>query len=429
MMNRRRGVLVVSVAMIVASVETNLANLMFPVLREDFGLTTTALGIFTCITLLARALFGPAWGMLADRFGRKRVLASCVLAWSVCVAITGMAHNYGQFLTLYALGVIGAAAAEPISDSLLSDFFRPQQRGRAYGILRGLLSLGVGVLMPFMGWMSAHPGGWRYGYGVIGLLQLVGGLLLVFGLKEPEVGASESVRPPTRDRFSFRDVPKLLEVPSVQLLAVNYILATSIVLLAYLPTFMTEVRGYTIQSASAIYGTMHIGAVIGAMLGGVLGDWAELRSPLKGRIQLMQLYLVVFALFTIVIFQIPRMSEPIAFVVLFCFGVVFPIGFSGCVLPMLSTVILPEMRGTGFGLLACLCQGLSLTITSLTVGALATQYGLQRMLFLSITVPYALNAIIWTRFYRIYPKDVAEMQRRLDARAAELRSREVPEAR
>jgi hypothetical protein len=132
----------------------------------------------------------------------------------------------------------------------------------------------------------------------------------------------------------------------------------------------------------------------------------------------MQAYLVTVAATTIFVFQVPWEGSKYSYPLLFLFGVIFPIGFTGSVLPMLSTVVLPEMRSTGFGLLASFFQGLSLTVVSAMIGFLADRIGLQRTLFFAVTLPYLANASLWFLLYRTYPADAAKMQGELDARRA-----------
>jgi MFS family permease len=415
--HRWRSTVVLGFTVIVASAEIGIVTAIFPVLRNAFGLTMAHLGIFLSIGLLARTIFGPLWGLLADQFGRKYVLLLAVLGWSVCTAAAGFTKTDRGFLVLYSLGVIGAVASEPIVNSILSDLFPPADRGKAFGVLRALTGCGIAVRVPIFGWLAGFTDGWRWSFILLGTLQIVGGLLLVFGVKEPKSGESETVggKNLAPSNFNLLDVPALWRIPSVRLFALNYALATSIVMFAYLPTFLTEIRGYSVQTSTRMYGLMHAGIVIGAFAGGWLSDWVNRLKPRSGRIVLMQAYLIVFAAMAVLIFQVPWRAPTQLSALLFVFGVIFPVGFSGCVLPMLSAVVRPELRSTGFGLLESFVQGLSLTIVSALAGVLADHIGLQQTLFWVITAPYLLNAGVWSFLYRKYPRDAAMMQQQLEA--------------
>ena len=98
------------------------------------------------------------------------------------------------------------------------------------------------------------------------------------------------------------------------------------------------------------------------------------------------------------------------YVIWFLTGLVFSIGFSGCVQPMLASVVPSELAGTAFALLFALIQGLISALLSLLMGFLAERFGLQVVMFWMVSVPYLLNALYWFLFYTPYPRDVAAIK-------------------
>ena len=69
-----------------------------------------------------------------------------------------------------------------------------------------------------------------------------------------------------------------------------------------------------------------------------------------------------------------------------------------------------QLSATSFAVLFSLVQGLITAIYSLTAGAVSQAIGnLQLTLVLFVPIPYVLNAIYWTLFYRFYPRD-ADLQ-------------------
>jgi MFS family permease len=187
------------------------------------------------------------------------------------------------------------------------------------------------------------------------------------------------------------------------------IFVTSLVLFSFMVTFMVDVRGFTTADANIVFAAFGLGAMVSSFLGGLLGDWFDRKNPDKGRIMLMQIYLVTFGVFTFLATQI-AWSTTGYYVIWLLTGLVFSIGFSGCVQPMLSNVVPPEMAGTAFALLFALIQGLISALLSLAMGFLADRYGLQAVMFWMITVPYLLNAGYWFLFYKVYPNDVARVK-------------------
>jgi MFS family permease len=128
---------VLSVLQLVENSEGGLINSLFPVIRADLGLTLGALGVLTSVGKFARMLLGPVWAMMGDRFGRKLILVVTAL-WGVWMVAAGFAQSYTQLLLLYGIGVLGTVAGEPISNGLVSDLFKPTERGKVYGTMRSI---------------------------------------------------------------------------------------------------------------------------------------------------------------------------------------------------------------------------------------------------------------------------------------------------
>jgi MFS family permease len=395
---------------VVDNTEGGLINTLFPVIRTALGLQLGALGLLTSISRFARMLFGPLWAMLADRYGRKRVLFIITGVWGIWTALAGLAQDFTQLLILYSIGVIGTVASEPIANGLLADLFEEDERGKAYGAIRSIGGLAGLVITPAIGQLANMADGWRYGLFIMGGMSIFSGILILLFVKEPQrqtaLDAADS------GRFNLRDAAILFKTPTILLLAVNLLFITSLVLFAFFVTYFVDVRGWTNASAVLLYTTFFTGFGISSFLGGFLGDRFDKRYGPRGRIMLMQLYLIAFAVMSFVALQIDWGQGIALYVVLFLFGLVGSIGFSGCVLPMVSAVVPPQMSATAFALLFSLVQGLISALLSLALGYLAQTFGLQSVMLWMVTVPYALNAVFWFLFYRVYPKDVAAQQAR-----------------
>ena len=84
----------------------------------------------------------------------------------------------------------------------------------------------------------------------------------------------------------------------------------------------------------------------------------------------------------------------------------------------MSLVVKDQQLVFGSGLLQALLQGFKAAVVSLLVGYLADRFGLAPVMFWVVTVCYALNALFWFVFYKIYPRDVERLQNTLAERAA-----------
>jgi MFS family permease len=391
--------------------ESGLINVLFPAIRSALSLDLGALGIMTSIARFSRMLFGPIWAMIADKYGRKRILVIASGLWSVWTILTGFAQNFTQLLILYAIAVIGTVASEPIANGLLADLFEEDERGKAYGAIRSVAT-GAGLLItPALGMLANVENGWRYGMFIMGAVNILAGLMVLFMVKEPPrrtlIAADPSV-----GMFKLSNVGGILKTPTILLLAGNLLFVTSLVLFAFMIVYFVDVRGWDNASAAVLFTVFMAGFTVSSVIGGFLGDWFDRRFGPNGRVLLMQLYLVAFAAMSFVALQIDWGQGVAIYVILFVFGLIGAIGFSGCVLPMVSAVVPPELSATAFALLFSLVQGLISALLSLALGFAAQTWGLQAVMFWLITVPYAINAVYWFLFYRFYPQDVAAQQAR-----------------
>ncbi len=424
-------VTVLSMLQLIENSEGGLINSLFPVIRADLGLTLASLGILTSIGKFARMIFGPIWAILGDRFGRKLLLVVTAL-WGVWMVAAGFARDFNQLMLLYGIGVLGTVAAEPISNGLVSDIFKPDERGRVYGTMRSVTGVGSIIMTPLLGQLAGIPDnqGWRIGMFIMGGIAILSGILTWIFVTDPRhevsderfaqaVGGAEQARPSAKEGgFRFADVPGLLAIPTVALLGVQLIFITSLILFAFQVTFLVDVRKFSTQEATLVTSVFFVGFTISSFLGGILGDRFARWNPRIGRVIMMQLYLVAFAIMSYLAMQIPWGSRVLEYVIWFVFGLVASLGFSGCVLPMVSQVVLPQYRGTAFALLFSFIQGALAALVSLALGGLAQQYGLQPVMFWLITVPYAINAVFWFVFYRTFPRDQERMQQRMAAQTA-----------
>ncbi len=80
---------------------------MVDILAEQFHVAKSHIVWTLTLTLLLRPLGAVVFGLLADRFGRRRPLMANVIYFSIIEGLCGFAPNYSIFLLLRALFGIG----------------------------------------------------------------------------------------------------------------------------------------------------------------------------------------------------------------------------------------------------------------------------------------------------------------------------------
>ena len=102
------------------------------------------------ITGLANALAAIAFGRLADRVGRRRILIGCALAAGVFTILPAFVQTPLQLILVRGLYGIAAGGMLPTANALIAEVTPPESRGAVYGLTSAASSLGSAI-GPFAG--------------------------------------------------------------------------------------------------------------------------------------------------------------------------------------------------------------------------------------------------------------------------------------
>ncbi len=140
------GVLVVSLLVVV--LDNTVLNVALRTLADpEHGLGATqgqlewAINSYTLV--FAGLLF--SFGVLGDRFGRKRFLLVGLAIFGIASLLSAYAQSPGQLIAARALMGVGGAAIMPVTLSIISNVFDPRERGRAIGVWAGSVGLAVAI--------------------------------------------------------------------------------------------------------------------------------------------------------------------------------------------------------------------------------------------------------------------------------------------
>ncbi len=165
-----------------------------PVANEALGLSPQEGAKFITAFYLGYALTVLPGGMLADKFGYKKVLSASLVGLAIFSALMSLAQGFTSgFLMRFLLGV----AAGPIQSSCLSaisDKFASHQRGTATGIFMTSSSLGISVVNLYAPSLSVHYG-WQSVFLFTALIPLLILLIciLAFNLSADKLNADKNV--------------------------------------------------------------------------------------------------------------------------------------------------------------------------------------------------------------------------------------------
>jgi len=142
----------------------------------DLALSDKAMGWVLSAFALGYALFQVPSGMMADRFGPRKVLTIIVTAWSAMTALTGLAWNYLSMLSFRFLFGMGEAGAFPGMSRAIFSWIPLRERGFVFGLNFSGSRLGAAFALPVVA-MMIEGIGWRSTFFVLGAIGLVWALL------------------------------------------------------------------------------------------------------------------------------------------------------------------------------------------------------------------------------------------------------------
>jgi ACS family glucarate transporter-like MFS transporter len=136
-------------------------------LSEAFNLSDTQFGWVLSAFALGYALFQTPAGVLADRYGARRVLALIVALWSVFTALTGLAWSFASLLLFRFLFGAAEAGAYPTCARAFYAWLPAAERGLAQGINFSGSRLGAAFALPAVAWLVVAAG-WRGAFVILG---------------------------------------------------------------------------------------------------------------------------------------------------------------------------------------------------------------------------------------------------------------------
>ena len=196
------GVLVVGLLVVI--LDNTILNVALKTIQQDLAATQNELVWAINAYSLAFAALLFTWGVLGDRFGRKRILLIGLVLFGMASALCAFASSPGQLIAFRALMGIGGASVMPISLSIITVIFPPQERGKAIGVwaaaVGGAVALGPvlgGLLLEhpnWFNWLTGNDWGSVFFINVpIVIIGVVGIMILVPETKNPRPGKLDPI--------------------------------------------------------------------------------------------------------------------------------------------------------------------------------------------------------------------------------------------
>ncbi len=253
-------------------------TMLIPTLIAAWGMSKSEAGYIATGTLITSALGGWAAGVLADRYGRVRILQLTVLWFSLFTFLSGFTSSYEQLFFTRAMQGLGFGGEWSVGSVLVAEVIRPQHRGRAVGLVQSSWAVGWGAAA-IASWavytLITPELAWR----VLFWLGVLPALLILYirrNLDEPEIYVAHrrARRAKDGDEGSFLEIfsPKLLGTTLRASLLATGMQGAYYAVTTWLPTYLETERRLSVLKTSGYLLVLISGSFLGYLTSAYLSD-------------------------------------------------------------------------------------------------------------------------------------------------------------
>ena len=355
------------------AMDVMLYSLVLAYLIREFSMDKSTAGLLNSLTLIASALGGFFFGVVADRIGRTRALMASIFIYSIASAACGLSQTIPQLATFRFVLGLGMGGEWTTAAALIAETWRPTHRGKALGLMQSAYAIGeaiaalvVFVVLPHHGWRAVF---------FVGLAPAL--LLLWIWKKVPESQIWK--------KHSAGEKPKILRRLMQKDVLHNGLVATAMNtfamfgywgLFTWIPAYLSAPvaqggRGLSLMKTTTFFIVLTAGKWLGYVLFGFFADAFGRRKPYFA-------YLVIAAIL-VPIYGFT--DKPFWLLILGPFVAFFGTGYFSGYAAITSELFPGEIRAAAMGLSYNVGRGLS-AFAPFVVGKLAESFGIGPAFFL-----------------------------------------------
>jgi len=378
-------------------------NAVFPLLKGEWALSDSQLGLLSGIVALMVGLLTFPLSLLADRFGRVRSLVLMAVLWSLATLGCAVAENYPQmFIARFLVGV-GEAAYGSVGIAVVVAVFPRDMRSTLAGAFMAGGMFGSVLGMALGGVLAQHLG-WRWAFAGMALFGLFLALLYPLVVKEARISARCAKRAevkashPLRTLYGSRSVIAAYIGSGLQL----FVGGTVIV---WMPSYLNRYYAMDTDRAGAIAAVIVLCSGIGTILCAMLCDRLGRQRPDR-KISLAIGYCLGSCLLLSVAFALPAGTAQL---VLIGLGMMIAVGTNGPSSAMVANLTHAAVHGTAFATLTLANNLLGLATGPLITGRVSDLIGLHGAFQLVPLMSIAAAAVFFLA-KRHYHRDMERLQ-------------------
>lgn len=308
---------------------------------KDLVLTNTQTGLILSSFFLGYAIMQIPGGLLADKYGAKRIIILAIVAWSIFTGLTAVAWSLVSLIIVRFLFGFFEAGFQPSAASLIAQVFPKNERGKAIAVMMSSGALIIMIVPIISAWLLITIG-WRVIFIICAILGVIVAYLYWRYIQLSKVEVEEEIIQTTGKKEAV--LKHVLKIPMMWtvLLALFGIYAVNWGMWSWLPTYLTNVRNLDIVTIGWLQlipgGTMFIAMLVN----GVIIDKLSLR---KNKYVGASVALLI-AIFVLLMFQTKSIGLFITYQAFITIGITYLI----LLLPTMIINVVPVfMSGTAIG--------------------------------------------------------------------------------
>jgi FSR family fosmidomycin resistance protein-like MFS transporter len=317
---------------------SDILYVLLPLWATEFRLTFAQVGMIRTAYSGGMAAFQIPAGLLAERWGERRLLAAGTAITALGFIAVGTVGGFLALLSVLLVAGIGSGVQHPLSSSLVSRAYETGPRRAALGTYNFSGDIGK-VVVPAAVALAATVVGWRtasMAYGVIGVFAALG-ILGVLARLTPEM-------PDTDDRsaqaataaagWGIRDARGFVALTAIGMID-N---ATRTGFLTFLP-FALIAKGSSVAGVGTALALLFAGGAVGKFVCGIVAE----------RLGVIRTVVLTEAATTLCIMSILAAPLPVALAIMPVMGVALN-GTSSVLYGTVADLVTAERRSRAYGL-------------------------------------------------------------------------------
>ena len=251
---RRRALTLVFSTSVALVMGVNFIQPALPALTQPFGISDAALGLVMTMLTAPAIFLAPMFGVVADLFGRRLLLAWGLIVYGIFGAAMALAPTFTWLLVFRAIQGVAYSAVIPLTIVLIGDLLEGDREIGGQGLKVFLDRVGYFVLPPIGGLLATVAWYWPF---TCYFLTVPLGIAAFFWMPETKGQRVNGAKGYLGDVIRLTRHPRLLVAFSAGFL--RFFLDYGF--LTYFPLFIVRTQGVSTATAGLLYIFFSIGAM------------------------------------------------------------------------------------------------------------------------------------------------------------------------